>query len=88
MVQNSISRNWLTVSVLAILIGSAVAGLYSIWGVLFIYWGLTACNSGEAYLIAPIDRGKDPVLFWLLTGMWFVFGALYILADIFPEYAA
>ena len=59
-------------------------GFYSLWGVLFIFWAILSIRSGEAFLVEPISRTGDPILFWAITAMWVFFGGLYILADLYP----
>lgn len=80
------NQKWLTISALIVLLGSTVAGFYLVWGVLFLFWGVMAVRTGQAYLLEPIGRAEDPAVFWVLAGLWFVFGALYILADFYPAY--
>ncbi len=79
-------QKWLTLVALPILMISTYFGYYSVWGALFIFWGLSSTLSGEVFLLEPINRGANPVLFWIISVMWIGFGALYILADFFPEY--
>lgn len=79
------TRKWLTIMTLIVLLGSTMLGLYFVWGALFVFWGLIAIKTGQAYLLEPIWRDDDPLLFWTLTGLWFVFGALYILNDFYTH---
>lgn len=77
-------HKWMTIAVVLVLLASTLAGVYAIWGVVFMYWGVLAIRSGQAFLVEAIERIENPVLFWVLTAMWFGFGVLYILTDLFP----
>ena len=74
----------MTIAVVLVLLASTLAGVYAIWGVVFVYWGVLAIRSGQAFLVEAIERRENPVLFWVLTATWFGFGVLYILTDLFP----
>jgi len=76
-------QKWLTLIGLPILLAATYAGYYSIWGVLFIFWGIKSTMSGEVYLLEPINRTQNPILFWAISVMWVGFGIMYILADIY-----
>ena len=54
---------------------------YWVWGLLFIYWALPSVLHGEAFLIERITRADNPILFWLITGMWVFFGVWTTYAD-------
>ena len=83
--ENLKQQKWLTLLGLPVLLASSLSGVYSLWGVLSVYWGITSLRSGEAYLLETIERATDPVLFWIISGMWITFGALYLVADFYPE---
>ena len=78
-------QKWLTLIGLPVLLITTFSGIYAVWGVLFIYWGLMSVRSGEVYLLEPIERGHDPVLFWIIAMMWIGFGAMYVLMDLYPQ---
>lgn len=84
--QNLKQQKWLTLLGLPILLITSLNGIYSVWGVLFVYWGIVSLRSGEVYLLEPIERDRDPALFWIISIMWVTFGAMYVLADYFPQY--
>ncbi len=86
-IQTLRNQRWMTLLILAALLVSTFAGYYGLWGLLFIFWGLLAVRSGQAFLIEPINRATDPALFWSLTGLWTGLGVLYVLADVFPPVA-
>ena len=76
--QNLKQQKWLTLLGLPILLITSLNGIYSVWGVLFVYWGIVSIRSGEVYLLEPIERGRDPALFWIISIMWVTFGAMYV----------
>ena len=84
------NQKWLTLVGLPIMLIATFEGVYSLWGALFIYWGITSVMSGQVFLFEQIEREDDPALFWIITGMWIGSGALYIATyiatDFYPEY--
>ncbi|MGI9353322.1 MAG: hypothetical protein ACR2O3_17310 [Rhizobiaceae bacterium] len=78
-------QKWLTLIGLPILLVASFNGVYAMWGLLFIYWGVVSVRSGEVYLLEPIERNHDPALFWIISMMWIGFGGLYVLTDYYPE---
>lgn len=73
---------WPTLIALPLLILATVMNWYWIWGCLFLYWALPALRSGQVYLVEPIERARDPILFWMITAMWAGFGIWAIVADL------
>ena len=76
---------WLTLLALPILLVSTWYGFYSAWGIMFVFWGITSTLSGQVYLVEPIERTRNPVLFWIISVMWIGFGVLYVIADFYPQ---
>ena len=54
------------------------------WGLLFIFWAVPSVRTGEAFLLGPVIREDQPVIFWVVTVLWFVLGLMTILADLSP----
>ena len=79
-------QKWLTLIGLPVLLYTTFMGIYSVWGLLFVYWGLTSLRSGEVFLLEPVERDRDPALFWIIAVMWIGFGFMYVLTDFYPEY--
>ncbi len=77
-------QKWPTLIALPILIVGLLLELYVLWGILFVYWGVTSMLSGEIYLVEPITRRDDPALFWIILGMWIGSGLLYIHTSLIP----
>ena len=55
------------------------------WGLLFLYWTLPACYSGETFLVGTLHRKDEPLLFWLVVVLWISLGLLMILLDAAPS---
>jgi hypothetical protein len=53
-----------------------------VWGLLFLYWAVPNVFTGEAFLVEPIKRSSNPVLFWIITVMWAGFGVWTFVADL------
>lgn len=78
-------QKWLTLIGLPILLITTLLGIYTLWGVLFVFWGITSLRSGQVFLLERIDRGSDPALFWIIVGMWIITGSLYVIGDFVPS---
>ncbi len=73
---------WLTVAAIAVLAGATYYNWYWVWGVLFIYWAISGLRSGDAFVVEPIERSHNPVMFWLITAMWGGFGVWSVYWDL------
>ncbi len=49
-------HKWMTIAAVLVLLASTLAGVYAIWGVVFMYWGVLAIRSGQAFLVEAIER--------------------------------
>lgn len=77
-------QKWLTLIGLPVLLFTSLASIYTLWGVLFMIWGLTSLRTGQVYLLETIYRRDDPALFWVIVVLWIGSGGLYVLGDLFP----
>jgi hypothetical protein len=82
--ENLKSQKWITLICLPICLIATFQAIYWIWGLLFIYWGVSAVINGQAFLLEPIERQRDPALFWLINLLWIGSGITYVLADFPP----
>ena len=73
---------WLTVAAIAVLIAATGLNMYWVWGLLFIYWAIAGIREGSAFIIEPIERAKNPYLFWIINGMWAGLGLWGVIADL------
>ncbi len=72
----------LTAVVLLGLVAATLLKWYWPWGLLSLYWVAAGLRWGEAFLIEPISRGRNPVLYWSITAMWAGFGLWTLYADL------
>ena len=79
-------QKWITLISLPVLLVLTYFEYYSVWGALFVFWGIISVISGQVFLVEPITRSENPVLFWAISAMWIAFGVMYILADIYPQH--
>ena len=75
-------RKWRTILAIPVLIGSALLGIYVIWGALFVYWGLLTAREETAFVLEPVERNEDPILFWIIVAAWIGSGLIYIAVDL------
>ena len=73
---------WPTVIAIPVLLLATWQEWYWVWGFLFLYWALPGLWSGQVYLLEPIERLRNPILFWIITAMWAGFGLWTIVADL------
>ena len=78
---------WPTAIAVLVLMLATYLDWYWVWGCLFFYWALPGLRSGEVYLIEPIERLRNPILFWIITIMWAGFGLWTIVADLHWRFA-
>ena len=78
---------WPTVAALVILLTATAVGWYWVWGVFFLYWAVYGVVTGQAFVVQPVFRDQNPVLFWLISVTWLALATLTIVYDIFPQAA-
>lgn len=66
----------------AVLMFATLMRFQFLWGVLFIFWTVFNVKTGQAFLMSPVIREEDPILFWLIQAAWFGFGLLLIIDDL------
>lgn len=72
----------LTVIVLVALLTATLLDWYWPWGLLFLYWVVVGLRQREAFLIERIAKGRNPILYWCINGMWAWFGLWTVYADL------
>ena len=50
-----------------------------IWGVFFLIWVLPDLKRGITYFIEPVNRRKEPVLYWAIVFTWLALAVLMLL---------
>lgn len=78
-------QKWLTLIGLPTLLTSSFLGFYTLWGLLFVFWGMVSLRTGQVYLLETIYREDDPALYWIIVIMWLASGGLYVLGDVYPS---
>ena len=71
----------------AALVLATVLGLWSPWGLLFMYWTIPNFFSGRAHLVTEVTREEAPLLFWLVQLTWLTLGIMMVLMDFLPGWA-
>ena len=56
-----------------------------IWGILFLVWVIPDIFSGVTYFMEPVEKEKDPVLFWVIIVSWLWMSIYMILMPFFPQ---
>ena len=72
---------WKTIIALVLVIGGmAIAPQWAgqIWGVLFLFWAFQDVRTRTAFFVEMVPMESNPVLFWIITLMWFGFGLLAV----------
>lgn len=77
----------LTAVVLLGLVATTLLEWYWPWGLLFLYWVAAGLRRGEAFLIEPVSRVRNPILYWSITAMWAGFGLWTLYADLASRFA-
>ena len=73
---------WPTTAAIIVLGAATYFNWYWVWGLLFIYWAVDGLLTGDAFVVQPVTRADEPVLFWLITAMWGGFGVWSVYSDL------
>ena len=57
-----------------------------IWGILFLIWVIPDLFSGVTYFIEPIEKSKNPMLYWIIIVSWILMSLYSFTPLIFPEW--
>jgi ABC-type multidrug transport system fused ATPase/permease subunit len=68
-----ISDNFKSKIALVLILIAIFTGEYRIFGFLFLYWVINDLIKQETYLLEPIQRDKNPLLYWIIVLMWLYF---------------
>ncbi|OSY87520.1 hypothetical protein WH52_11240 [Tenacibaculum holothuriorum] len=55
------------------------------WGILFLYWVIPDIFRGVTYFIEPVERERNPLLFWSIVISWIIM-SLFSLSTLFITY--
>jgi hypothetical protein len=70
---------WKTALVIVCLAVATYKGWNEAWGILFLFWVFISIRNKEAFLIEKITWSKNPFLFLLITGFWFLAGLMNLI---------
>ncbi len=58
-----------------------ITGKYYLFGFLFLIWVIIDLKNRQTYLLEIIQRSINPVLYWIIIIMWFVFALLSFVSE-------
>lgn len=70
-----------TLLALVIISTAIVTNTMWVWGVLFLLWLIPDLKSGSTYLVEPVTRSTNPILYWLTMLFWLGL-SLYFFSDL------
>lgn len=53
---------------------------YWLFGFLFLIWAILDIKNRQTYLMEIVQRNSNPILYWIIVFMWFVFAILNLLS--------
>ncbi len=56
-----------------------------IWGILFLAWVIPDIFSGITYFMEPVEKSKNPFLYWFIIISWIAMGVYSFATLFFPE---
>jgi len=57
-----------------------------IWGLLFILWVIPDLFSGVTYFLEPVEKNKNPILYWVIIGSWILMSLYSFSSLFFPDW--
>ena len=71
---------WKTLLGITIVLAGIFLNLPILFGLLYILWAIGDIKSGYAYIFEPIVRRENPILYWIITSIWF-FSGIWIVGE-------
>ena len=56
------------------------------WGLLFLLWVIPDLITGVTYFMEPIEKKKNPILYWIIILSWILMSLYSMATLIFPEW--
>lgn len=56
-----------------------------IWGLLFMLWVIPDLFSGATYFLEPVEKIKNPILYWVIIGSWILMSVYSFSSLFFPN---
>jgi len=72
---------WKTILALTAIAFSMIMDWYWIWGIIFLYWVIGDIKSGVSFIVEPIYKEVNPILYWIVVLLWSISG-IYTLSYI------
>lgn len=69
---------WKTVIALILLLNAMLLNWTWVFGILFIAWAISDIIAGRIYFVEAIIRTENPILFWIIAGLWILMGLYYL----------
>lgn len=77
---------WRSIVALILVLTGFFFDLTWLWGLLFLMWVIPDFFSGETFLMEPISKKEEPILYWTILFVWLV-SSIYLLVDSFAPQA-
>lgn len=55
------------------------------WAILFLFWMIPDLFSGTTFLMEPVERAKNPILYWLILSIWGLLSIFILLDEFAPQ---
>ena len=52
-----------------------------IWGIFGLFWAITNIQTGQTYVLEPLHRANNPILFWITVWLWMGFAAYFFYSN-------
>jgi predicted transcriptional regulator YdeE len=78
-------RKWRSILALALIILAILFQFYWIWALLFVLWVIPDLKSKTTYLMEPVSRKENPVLYWSIISCWIVCALLFFSYSLAPN---
>ncbi len=56
-----------------------------VWGILFLIWVLPDLLTGLTHFMEPVERSKNPFMYWAIMGTWILLSVYLIATLFFPK---
>lgn len=76
---------WRTIIALILMYIAMIMDWQWAWGILFMLWVIPDLITGTTYFIEPINKNKNPILYWVIVVNWFLM-AIYSISTLFIDY--
>lgn len=77
----TIKLRWKTLLALALAFTAFKFNLMFIWGLFCLFWAIENIRIKEAYFVERIERRENPILYWIIVGIWVTTGIFYFSMD-------